>query len=117
MTDLYATARQMLADLNAKRISARELLDEHLARNAALAASINAVVATDPERARKDALAIDEARAKGEKLGALAGLPMTIKDGYDVEHLPATAGSRLSRRGRRIAPMPSLWRACVRPAR
>jgi len=63
MTDLYATARQMLADLNAKRVSARELLGAHVARNAALAASINAVVATDPERARKDALAIDEARA------------------------------------------------------
>jgi len=92
MTDLYATARQMLADLNAKRISARELLDAHLARNTALAASIHAVVATDPERARKDALTIDDARAKGASLGALAGLPMTIKDGYDVEHLPATAG-------------------------
>jgi len=92
MTDLYATARQMLADLNAKRISARELLDAHLARNVALAAPIHAVVATDPERARKDALAIDDARAKGETLGVLAGLPMTIKDGYDVEHMPATAG-------------------------
>jgi len=92
MTDLYATARQMLADLNAKRISARELLDAHLARNTALAASIHAVVAADPERARKDALAIDDARAKGASLGTLAGLPMTIKDGYDVEHMPATAG-------------------------
>jgi len=92
MTDLYATARQMIADLNAKRISARELLDVHIARNEALAKSINAVTATDPERARKDALAIDDARAKGTSLGALAGLPMTIKDGYDVKHMPATAG-------------------------
>ncbi len=41
MTDLYATARQMLADLNAKRISARELLDAHVARNDALAKTIN----------------------------------------------------------------------------
>ncbi len=92
MTDLYATARQMLADLYSKRISARELLDAHVARNDALAKSINAVTVTDLERAKKDAAAIDDARAKGANLGALAGLPMTVKDGYDVENMPATAG-------------------------
>ena len=92
MTDLYATARQMLADLNSRRISARELLDAHVARNDKLAKPINAVTVTDLDRARKDAQAIDDSRAKGESLGALAGLPMTIKDGYDVENMPATAG-------------------------
>ncbi|HTT99293.1 MAG TPA: amidase family protein [Rhizomicrobium sp.] len=92
MTDLYATARQMLADLNTKHISARELLDAHVARNDTLAKSINAVTVTDLDRAKKDAAAIDDARAKGASLGVLAGLPMTIKDGYDVEAMPATAG-------------------------
>jgi amidase len=92
MTEVYATAREMLADLAAKRISARELLELHVARNAALHARLNAVVATDLDRARDDAGAIDEARAKGETLGALAGLPMTIKDGFDVEDMPATSG-------------------------
>lgn len=92
-TDLYATARQMLADLAAKRISARELLDAHVARHDALHNRLNAVVAADLERARSDALAIDEARMRGDKLGVLAGLPMTIKDGYDVEGLPAAAGN------------------------
>ena len=33
MTNTYATAREMIADLKAKRVSARELLDAHLARN------------------------------------------------------------------------------------
>jgi amidase len=92
MTDLYAAARAMLADLNAKRVSARELLDAHAARNTALATSINAVTVTDLDRARKDAAAIDDARANGVSVGALAGLPMTVKDGYDVENMPATAG-------------------------
>ncbi|HVU19282.1 MAG TPA: amidase family protein [Rhizomicrobium sp.] len=92
MTDLYATARQMLSDLNARRVSARELLNAHAARNDALAKSINAVTVTDFDRAKKDAQAIDDARAKGASLGVLAGLPMTIKDGYDVENMPATAG-------------------------
>jgi len=89
----YRTAREMLADLVAKRISSRELLEAHVARNAALAAKLNAVVATDLARARKDARAIDDARAKGAPLGALAGLPMTIKDGTDVENMPATSGN------------------------
>lgn len=92
MTDLYATARDMLRDLAAKRVSARELLEAHAARNTVLAEPINAVTATDLEHARTDAQAIDDARAKGESLGALAGLPMTVKDGYDVENMPATAG-------------------------
>src|SRR6201994_3981393 len=93
MTDLYATARAMIADLKAKKISARELLDAHLARNDALHPKLNAVIRTDIARAQKDALAIDEARARGDALGALAGIPMTIKDGYDVENMPATSGN------------------------
>jgi amidase len=92
MIDAYATARQMLAGLVAKRISARDLLDTHVARHEARATTINAVTATDLVRAREDAGAIDDARAKGIPLGPLAGLPMTIKDGFDVEHMPATAG-------------------------
>ena len=92
MTEVYATAREMLADLAAKRISARELLELHVARNNALHGKLNAVVATDLDRARREAQAIDDARAKGMTLGALAGLPMTIKDGFDVEGMPATSG-------------------------
>jgi|SRR5579871_4921054 len=91
--DAYATARQFLKDLGERRISARELLDFEIARNDVLARSINAVVATDVERARKDADAIDDARKRGETLGPLAGLPMTIKDGLDVENMPATSGN------------------------
>jgi len=94
MIDLYATARGMLADLNARRVSARELLDAHAARGEALARTINAVTERDLDRARKDAAAIDNARAKGRAVGVLAGLPMTIKDGLDVEGLPAVVGAR-----------------------
>ncbi len=83
----------MLADLQAKHVSARELLDAHIERNDEIEARINAVVDTDLARARKDADAIDAARAKGAALGPLAGLPMTIKDGFDVENMPATAGN------------------------
>jgi amidase len=93
MTNLYATAREMIADLKAKKISSRELLNAHLARNDALHAKLNAVIATDIARAQKDATAVDDARAKGAQLGSLAGLPMTIKDCFDVEDMPAVVGN------------------------
>ncbi|MGE3143042.1 MAG: amidase family protein, partial [Hyphomonadaceae bacterium] len=89
----YRSATQMLADLAAKRISARELLEAHAARNEALHAELNMIIATDLDRARQDAHVIDDQRAKGAPLDALAGLPMTIKDGFDVEGLPAVAGN------------------------
>lgn len=90
---VVSTAREQLADLVAGRVSARELLDAAVARNDAVHAAVNAVVATDLDAARAAAAAVDEARAGGGPLGPLAGLPMTIKDGYDVRGLPAVVGS------------------------
>src|SRR5690606_10748403 len=55
-------------------------------------ARLNAVVVTDLERALERARAIDGLRARGESVGPLAGLPMTIKDTLDVEGMPASAG-------------------------
>jgi len=88
----YISAREMLAKLGTKEISARELLDAHVARHEEVAKTVNAVVITDLDRAYRDADSIDRLRAKGTRLGALAGLPMTIKDGFDVENMPAMAG-------------------------
>ncbi len=93
MTDTYAAATAMVADLKAKRVSARELLDAHVARNQAVGGPLNAVIATDIARAERDAQAIDDARARDETLGPLAGIPMTVKDGFDVNGLPATSGN------------------------
>jgi amidase len=94
MVDLIdRSAVEMLAELRARRVSARELLDAHLRRNDDVHAALNIVVDRDIERAQRDADAIDRARLRGEPLGALAGLPMTIKDGFDVEGMPAVVGN------------------------
>ncbi|HLY77895.1 MAG TPA: amidase family protein, partial [Caulobacteraceae bacterium] len=98
---LALDATGQLAALNAGRVSAAELLEATLRRHEAANGPVNAVVATDVERARERAKAIDEHRAKGDPLGPLAGLPMTIKDTFDVEGLPATSGLEAFRRGRR----------------
>jgi amidase len=49
-------------------------------------------VSRDLDRAYANARMIDERRARGEPLGLLGGLPMTVKDTFDVEGLPASAG-------------------------
>jgi len=93
MTDILSLdATDQLGALEAKKISAAELLDAAVGRYEATHAQLNAVVATDLERARRRAGEIDERRARGEALGPLAGLPMTIKDSLDVEHMPASSG-------------------------
>jgi len=81
-----------LQALDSKRISAVELLDAAIARYNSVNPKINAVVTTDPERARARAGVIDEMRMKGESPGPLAGLPMTIKDCLDVDGMPAACG-------------------------
>jgi amidase len=87
--------------LAAKRISALELLEAALKRHEEANAPINAVVARDLTRAVERAKAIDDHRARGDALGPLAGLPMTVKDTFDVEGMPASSGLEAFRRGSR----------------
>jgi aspartyl-tRNA(Asn)/glutamyl-tRNA(Gln) amidotransferase subunit A len=49
------------------------------------------------ERALVRAVAIDSARARGERLGPLAGAPFAVKNLFDVKGLPTRAGSRINR--------------------
>jgi amidase len=90
LLDQDATAQ--LAALAQKRISSVELLKEALARHAETHAILNAVVAADPERALERARALDDGRARGESMGPLAGLPMTVKDTFDVAGMAASSG-------------------------
>ncbi len=89
---LTRPATEILAALGRREVSAVELADAALARIAALNPALNAVVAQDAEAARAAARASDARRAKGLD-GLLEGLPMTIKDAYDVAGLPSTAGA------------------------
>ncbi len=85
-------ATDQLQALAALRISARELLEASIVRTDRLNPKLNAVVSRDLDRAYANARTIDERRARGETLGLLGGLPMTVKDTFDVEGLPASAG-------------------------
>jgi amidase len=64
--------------------SSREVIDAHLDRIDAVNAAINAVVEVRPEEARAEADAADAKQRSGEPLGALHGVPFTIKVNLDL---------------------------------
>lgn len=89
---LFRDATDQLAALARREVSARRLLEAAVAQADGPAAALNAVVSRDLDRAFVEADRVDDRRARGEPLGALAGLPMTVKDTFDLEGLPASAG-------------------------
>src|SRR3954453_22077853 len=87
-----STARAMADAVRRREISARELLDLHLARIAERTPELNAIVSLDEERARSGAATADEVTGSGVELGALHGLPFAFKDTHDVAGWGATYG-------------------------
>ena len=90
-----STARDQAAAVRRREISARELLDLHLARIGERNPELNAIVSLDEERAREAAAAADEALASGAEVGALHGLPFAFKDTHGVAGWRTTYGSPL----------------------
>lgn len=84
------SATALLELLQSRQIGARELLDLLLLRAERLNPALNAIVAMDVDGARRAARAADDV-APGRR-GPLHGLPMTIKDAYEVVGMPATCG-------------------------
>ena len=81
--------------LQAGEVSSRELVDEHLQRLERSEPSLNAFVQVTADRARADADRVDRARAAGEDLGPLAGLPLAIKDNLCTRGVRTTCSSRM----------------------
>src|SRR5437762_5601525 len=88
----FRSARQLAADIRKKKIGALELLDLYLPRVEKYDDALNAVVVRDFARARTRARAADRALARRAARGPLHGVPMTIKESYDVTGLPTTWG-------------------------
>ena len=88
----FRSARQLAADIKRKKIGCLELLDLYLTRVEKYDGALNAVVVRDFDRARTRARAADRALARRQLWGPLHGVPMTIKESYDVVGLPTTWG-------------------------
>lgn len=88
----FRSARELAAAIRRKKIGALELLDLYVARMERFNPKVNAIVVTDLDAARKRARAADRALARGQVWGPLHGVPMTIKESYDVVGMPTTWG-------------------------
>ncbi len=88
----FRTATQLAAAIRKKKIGCLELLDLYLKRVETYNPALNAIIATDIEGARKRAKAADKAVKAGKKLGPLHGVPMTIKESFNVEGYRTTWG-------------------------
>lgn len=87
----YRSAGELAQSLLKKEISALELADQFIARIEALDGDLNAVPVRDFTRAREAAREADTALARGERR-PLLGVPVTIKESYNVAGLPTTWG-------------------------
>ncbi|HUJ33541.1 MAG TPA: Asp-tRNA(Asn)/Glu-tRNA(Gln) amidotransferase subunit GatA [Candidatus Acidoferrum sp.] len=81
--------------LEARKVSARELATEFHARIGKRNPELNAFLALSPDRAYAQADKIDAAIAKGERLPALAGVPVAVKDVISTKGVRTTCGSRI----------------------
>ncbi|WP_457028149.1 Asp-tRNA(Asn)/Glu-tRNA(Gln) amidotransferase subunit GatA [Kitasatospora sp. P5_F3] len=96
MTELIKrTAADTAAAIASGEVSAVEVAQAHLARIDAVDKKVNAFLHVDTEGALSAARAVDEKRAKGEKLGPLAGVPLALKDVFTTKGVPTTCGSKI----------------------
>jgi aspartyl-tRNA(Asn)/glutamyl-tRNA(Gln) amidotransferase subunit A len=89
------TAAELAALVRSGDVSAVEVTDAHLARIEALDGEVRAFLCVGADQARAAASSVDAARARGETLGPLAGVPVAVKDMFCTTDLPTTAGSRI----------------------
>jgi len=90
-------AHQLLEDIHARRVSARELTQAVLDCIHRVDPEINAYITVNDEGALAQADAVDRKLAAGSTLGELAGIPVALKDLLCTRDLPTTCGSRILR--------------------
>ena len=93
----HLSVRELADLLSARKVSAREVLDAHLAAIDRINPAVNAIVTLDRDGAYAQADAIDARRARGETLGPLAGIPIACKDMERVKGMRTTFGSPIYR--------------------
>jgi amidase len=92
-TPLFRSATDAARVVRHKELSSRELTEMLLSRIEAVNPALNAVVELRRETALQEAVDADEATIRGDVIGPLHGVPMTIKDSFNVAGLHTTWGN------------------------
>src|SRR6185312_15311603 len=90
--DAFTSATRLAGEIRDRKIGCLEALDFYVARAERLNPPLNAIVAWQVEAARERARAADAALQRGENWGPLHGVPMTVKESFNVAGLPTTWG-------------------------
>ena len=117
----FHSATRRAAMVRRGQVGCLELLDHFVARMERLNPQLNAVVVRDIDRARKAARRLD--RRRQDPVGPLHGVPMTVKESFDLAGLPTTWGLTERRNHaadadpdlallthRRTTKLPAVWR-------
>jgi len=91
----YSTIARLTAGIRSKKISPVEVVDATLARITECADRLNPFAHFDRDAARRQALSAEAAAQRGDKLGPLHGIPLSIKSNIDVAGWHCAAGSTL----------------------
>jgi aspartyl-tRNA(Asn)/glutamyl-tRNA(Gln) amidotransferase subunit A len=89
------TAAGLAARVADGTVSAVEVAEAHLARIDAVDEKVHAFLHVDRDGALAQAREVDAARARGERLGPLAGVPVALKDIFTTTGVPTTCGSKI----------------------
>ncbi|MCE2453340.1 MAG: hypothetical protein J4F48_11040 [Nitrospinae bacterium] len=92
---LHRPITELSALIQAGETKPSEVLEAHIARTQGLDATINAFTRTTFELAREQAERLDSELAGGTNRGPLHGIPVALKDLFDLKGHPTTAGSRI----------------------
>ena len=88
----WSTSEQAAA-IRSGMVGSLELMDHLIDRIEKINPELNAVITSDYERARAAASSADEVLARGENLGPLHGVPITVKDALETEGIISTGGA------------------------
>jgi fatty acid amide hydrolase len=91
ITDLSAS--ELAQKIKAGHLSSQEVVEPHIRRIEAVNPQLNALVIPLFEEARTQAVEADNARSRGDSLGPLHGVPLTIKEQYRVKGTQTTLGA------------------------
>src|ERR1043165_5165770 len=91
---IYASATELARAIRQREVSSSEVVEAHLARIEEVNPKVNAVVLSLADEARARAKEADEALARGESWGPLHGVPVTIKDAFEMAGVVSAGGTK-----------------------